>query len=378
MQRRCRSTPPTRSKSVSGSSSEPTGRTLAVTGGTGFLGSHVVATARARGHRVRMLVRDPAKAVRVRHMFGLEGDDGIEVVSAVLTDPASVGAAIGGCDAIVHVAALFSLDPRHGDEMLRVNPAMSRAIISASIDAELDAIVCVSTLGVYQPPPAPFVDASMPPSAGVGPYSRSKIAAEAIAREAQDAGHPVVTVYPGGIFGPNDPNPTLSDSVAVVRDILRWRLPTIPQGAVMPFIDVRDVAALCVSATAPGRGPRRYLAAGWPTELRDVVRMCAALTGRWLPMLPVSRGVLDATGRLADAVALRTNRQLPVSAETVAFMAVGLDHPDARYDQRPATDDFGVPSIELRTTLRDTILWLAEAGHLTQRHLGALGVEATH
>ena len=134
MQRRCRSTPPTRSKSVSGSSSEPTGRTLAVTGGTGFLGSHVVATARARGHRVRMLVRDPAKAIRVRRMFGLDHDDGIEVVSAVLTDPVSVGAAIAGCDAIVHVAALFSLDPRHGDEMLRVNPAMSRAIITASID----------------------------------------------------------------------------------------------------------------------------------------------------------------------------------------------------------------------------------------------------
>ena len=65
---------------MSGSSSEPTGRTLAVTGGTGFLGSHVVATARARGHRVRMLVRDPAKAIRVRRMFGLDHDDGIEVV----------------------------------------------------------------------------------------------------------------------------------------------------------------------------------------------------------------------------------------------------------------------------------------------------------
>ncbi len=345
---------------------------VAITGGTGFVGSHTVAQARAAGHQVRMLIRSPEKAARMLAMFELTGDEGIELVTADLDDRAAMAAGLDGCDAVVHVASLFSLDPRDGAEMNRLNPAAVDTIITEATARGLDPIIDVSTLGVYQPPPADFVTADLPPTAGCGPYTRSKIAAEHIARRAQDDGAPVVTIYPGGIFGPRDPNPGLSDSVAVVRDIMRWRLPSIPRGAFMPFVDVRDVAALCVGALEPGRGPRRYLLAGHQTELRGIVRIAMELTGRRLPLLPAPRPLLMASGRVADALAVRLDRSLPVSAETVDLMAVGLDHPHVVYDGSAALRDYGLPAYDTRTTLIDTLLWLVEAGHLAPKHIGRL------
>jgi len=345
---------------------------VAITGGTGFIGSHVVAAALAAGHEVRMLVRTPAKADRMRAMFGLTDDPGIELAVADMTDEAAMVAGLEGCDAVIHVAALFSLDPRQAEAMERVNPAAARTIVEAGRRLGLDPIVHVSTLSVFHPPPGPVISADLEPTTGVGPYSRSKIAAERIARAAQAEGAPVVTVYPGGVFGPRDPNDDLSDSVAVIRDIARWRLPSIPRDARMPFVDVRDVAAVCVGALEPGRGPRRYLIAGEPIELRDMVRLVASLTGRFMPILPAPTPVLRATGRIADAIAERTGRTMPVSKETVEFMIVGIEHPHVGYDQEAVHAEFGVPSRTLVDTTADTLRWLAEAGHLSRREIGRL------
>ncbi len=345
---------------------------VAITGGTGFIGSHTVAAARAGGYEVRMLVRDPDKVQRVRTMFGLLDDPGIEAVRADLSDPASVASAIEGCDAVIHVAALFTLDPTYAEEMHRVNPEMTRTVIDAARAAGLDPIVDVSTLGVYQPPPASFVTAEMDLAEGCGPYTRSKIAAEHVARAAQDEGAPVVTIYPGGVFGPRDPNPGLSDSVKVVRDVLLWRLPTLPAHAAMPFVDVRDVAELCVAALEPGRGPRRYLFPGDPVELRGIVTAMSELTGRRLPKFPAPRSALAAAAAVADSVGRRVRVGLPISSETIELIIVGIDHPDARYDDSPAREQFGLPARTLEETLVDTMRWLAEAGYVAPKRIGRL------
>jgi len=345
---------------------------IAITGGTGFVGSHVVAEALAAGHEVRLLARSPSKVERLRTTHHIADDAPIEVVDADLEDHASLQAGMDGCDAIVHAAALFSLDPRQADAMERINPSATSAIVVAGQELGLDPIVYVSTMGVYQPPPADHITAELDMGPGCGPYTRSKIEAERKVRAAQADGVPVVSVYPGGIFGPRDPNQDLSDSVAVVRDIMLGKMPTIPKHAAMPFVDVRDVAKVLVGALEPGHGPRRYLMAGEQIELRELVRICMSLTGRRLPLFPASKKVLQLTGRVADRIAERTGKTMPFSAETVDLMAVGIDHPNITYDQSPAERDFGMPATAMRDTIRDTLLWLVEAGHLTPAKIGHL------
>ena len=81
-----------------------------VTGGTGFIGSHSIASLKAAGHDVRLLVRSPEKLPRALAPHGLsEGD--VEVVEGDITDPDAVKRALDGADAVLHGAAVFSLNP---------------------------------------------------------------------------------------------------------------------------------------------------------------------------------------------------------------------------------------------------------------------------
>ena len=76
-----------------------------VTGGTGFVGSHVVRTVREAGHDIRLLARTPAKVAPLMARMRVDPDP-IEVVAGDITDAASVAEAVAGCDAVVHSAAV--------------------------------------------------------------------------------------------------------------------------------------------------------------------------------------------------------------------------------------------------------------------------------
>ncbi len=81
---------------------------VGVTGGTGFVGSHTVVALQDAGHRVRALVRDPAKLKRIYEPMGREI---AEVVVGDVTDPDSATRLLEGCDAVVHAAAVVALGP---------------------------------------------------------------------------------------------------------------------------------------------------------------------------------------------------------------------------------------------------------------------------
>ena len=97
--------------------------TVLVTGGTGFVGSHVAARLRASGRAVRLLVRDPAKPARVPVLRDVTG---LDVVAGDVTDRDSVERALDGCTAVVHSAAHVSLAERDAERVEAVNVGGTR------------------------------------------------------------------------------------------------------------------------------------------------------------------------------------------------------------------------------------------------------------
>jgi nucleoside-diphosphate-sugar epimerase len=91
-----------------------------VTGGSGYVGGHTVAALAGQGHQVWLLVRSRAGSRPPSIRWGLPGAD---AVAGDVTSAASVEQAMPGCDAVVHAAAVFSLDPRQGAIMQQANPA---------------------------------------------------------------------------------------------------------------------------------------------------------------------------------------------------------------------------------------------------------------
>jgi dihydroflavonol-4-reductase len=335
-----------------------------VTGGTGFVGSHTVAALLGHGHQVRLLVRDPG---RIAPAMGPLGITEVDAEVGDVTNPVTVEQAMAGCQAVVHAASVYSLDSRRAAVMAQTNPTGTDIVLGAAHRQGLDPIVYVSSVAVFWPTTTARLTAGCPLGAGVGPYTRSKLAAEQVARGYQQAGAPVVITYPAGVLGPHDPH--LSDTVRAIRDVLRGRWPVLPQGR-LPLVDVREVAALHAAVLRPGRGARRYLLASPAVPLVELAGVLGELTGRRLPQATAPDRLLRASSRLVDWVQRLLPVRLPVSAEAVAAtLSIGAD---VEVDDTATRRELAVGRRDLRQTLADTVRWLAQQGHLTARQAGAL------
>ena len=329
-----------------------------LTGASGFLGTHVLQRLLEEGHRVRAFVRAPGKLRENLAPLGVDPDDPrIEVFAGTMTDATAARAAADGCSHAIHAAATFSYRRRDAERMLAENKAGTVTILDAAIDAGCSGIVHVSSTAALLRPAA-TLDNTSPIGLTFGPYTQSKVDSERAARDRQEAGAPIATVNPGGIFGPHDPY--LGESDQVLRDILSNRLPTWPKGRTQ-WVDVRDTADVVVAAL--DRPGRRYLVPGESVALpHETLR---TVTGRRLPAVRLPVQVLLPVLKLG----YRTGWPfLPHSQEGAHFIATG-----ATVDYAATVEELGNSGRPLAESMYDTVRWLADAGHISQRAAGKCG-----
>jgi nucleoside-diphosphate-sugar epimerase len=326
-----------------------------LTGASGFLGTHILRRLLDEGHRVRAMVRTPAKLTENLVSLGVDpGDPRIEVVVGDMTDAPAVREAATGCDGAIHAAATFSYRRRDAERMLRENTGGTTTVLDAAIGAGCTGIVQVSSIVALLRPGA-TVDHASPLGLTLGPYTQSKVESERVARDRQEAGAPVTIVNPGGILGPHDPY--LGESDEAIRDIVRGRLPTWPRGG-LQWVDVRDTAEVVVAAL--DRPGRRYLVPGEHVALpHETLR---TVTGRRLPAVRLPLWTALPVLRLGYATGWSF---LPHAVEGARVIAL-----DTRADFSATIDDLGVRGRPLEESMRDTVRWLAEAGHISARAAG--------
>ena len=337
-----------------------------VTGGTGFVGSHTVAALVGAGHEVRLLVRSPDRIRPALAPHGLV--DRVDHRVGDVTDPESVGRAVPGCDAVLHAAAVYDLDSRSYRATVRTNLTGARNVLRAAVAHGCDPVVHVSsTLAVLRPGATATPDSPLSTVNGV--YIRSKADSEAVARELQEQGAPVVIVQPGAVLGPDDPQ--LSDQLRRLRDLLAGRYPIWPSGG-YHSVDVRDVARVHAAVLASGRGPRRYLVPGHFVDGRTLFETLRAVTGRRLPHVIVPAWSMRPVAWAASAA----QRVLPfhVPAEYEGVLVSGAA---TRCDDSRARQELGVQPRPLVETYRDAVRWLHRAGHVSARQAGAATADAT-
>ncbi|MDZ7784839.1 MAG: NAD-dependent epimerase/dehydratase family protein [Halioglobus sp.] len=331
-----------------------------VTGGTGFVGSHVSRQLQAGGHAVRLLVRDEDKA---RKFFISLGEPVPELVRGDVTDAASVRAAMAGCEGVVHAAAGTPLRAGSVEDMFAVNVGGVKTVVDAALALGLERIVCVSSITAIFNEDAARVTPDAPPAPSRLPYGQSKVEAELYLRERQAEGAPIAIVYPAGVIGPDDPG--FSDTCAALRHRIVNGFRIFGDGGIQ-HIDVRDLAAfICSLVTAGGAG--RFLLPGvylkW-TELADVVEDAS---GRPLKRIPASGWKLRLVGRAMDVVRKFRRIDSPISAETMRYATLWPDIPNT-----PEFEARGLGLRSPRRTFADTLDWMVAAGHLDAAHCPAV------
>ncbi|MGI8633200.1 MAG: SDR family NAD(P)-dependent oxidoreductase [Solirubrobacterales bacterium] len=313
--------------------------TVLVTGGTGFVGSHIVRALRRRGDDVRVSVRERSRTDNLRSMD-------LEYVSCDLRDPDGAARAVAGVDKIVNAAGLVSLDPADNDRLFGANVTCTRNVLEAALAADVGRVVHVSAAAALGPAPeSGTVDEDAVFNAGrlSIPYINSKHEAEIEAMRVAAQGLGVVVVSPTWAMGPGD---VYASSTYFVRNFLRGEVPVYLSGGVN-IVDVRDVARGVLLADRKGEVGERYVLGGRNFTasrlMADLSRISGVRPGIQLP------------GRAAVAAAQ--------VARTVGVDS-GLNLNEAKmasrwwtYRSAKAKRDIGFEARPHEETLEDTVSW---------------------
>ncbi|MGA7688758.1 MAG: SDR family NAD(P)-dependent oxidoreductase [Jiangellales bacterium] len=333
-----------------------------VTGASGFLGCHTVGHLLDAGQQVQVLARDPDRLDAALGPVGYRSGD-VSVVSGDMTDPASVAAAVAGCDAVVHAAAVYSLDPRQHEVMRATNALGTRLVLESAAEAGAQRIVHVSSYSTLVQPNQ-TIRPDGPLTSLTTPYILSKVESEKIARGLRDRGAPVFVVNPPGLIGPDDPY--CGDTNRIVMDVLKSRVPMWPRGSIV-WGDTRDTAATIVAMLSAQSPSSAYF--GPSTTLPDLAPLDALrrVTGRSLRTILVPASVALTAARAIDPVASRlpAGWRLPGSDEGGQLACA-----NPRVDDSTTRDGLGITGRPIDDALLDTVVWLHQTGRISARQAG--------
>ncbi|MBB5780392.1 NAD-dependent epimerase/dehydratase family protein [Nonomuraea jabiensis] len=241
-----------------------------VTGGAGYVGTHLVAALLRAGRPVRATVRSTAQEAGLRAAVrrGDADDAGLEIVAADLMADDGWAAAVAGCEEVHHVASPIPVtQPENPDELIVPAREGTLRVLRAARDAGARRVVLTSSFAAvgYTPKPgAEFTedDWTDPDTPGLAPYPRSKTIAEraAWALMERDGGDTeLVVVNPTAILGPTLTT-DLRSSTQLIKAMLDGTMSLAPRRR-FGVVDVRDVADLHLRAMAePKAAGRRFLA----------------------------------------------------------------------------------------------------------------------
>lgn len=321
-----------------------------VTGGTGFVGAHVVRALLERGDDVRCLVRPGS---RRDNLAGLP----VDLVEGDVVQPAGLADAVRGCDLLFHCAADYRLDARNPDDLYAVNVDGTRNVLRAATRAGVGRIVHTSSVGAlgrsgegpaHEETPVAY-------SEMIGHYKRSKYLAERVATAAVAAGAPVVIVNPSTPVGELDIKPTPTGRIIV--DFLRGRLPAYVDTG-LNLIDVRDVAVGHLLAADRGRVGERYILGAGNLTLHEMLLKLAALTD-----LPPPRVRLPHWVPWLAAVTGRAWSRASGNPPRVSLEGVRMSRHHMYFDAAKAVRELGLPQSPVEDALERAVEWFRSAGH---------------
>lgn len=293
--------------------------TLAITGGTGFVGARLLATVRTAGLTARGLTRTPRRARR-----------GVEWVTGALDDTPALDRLAAGADAVIHVAGVINAADQAG--FAAGNVAGTAALVDAARSAGVQRFIHVSSLAARHP--------------RLSLYGASKAAAERIVI---DSGLDWTIVRPPAVYGPGD-----RETLELFR-MARYGLVLTPPGGRLSLVHADDLARLLLVLATSGAASRAILEpddgreGGW--SHRQFAAALTAAFGRRGLALSLPRFLLRA-GALVDGLVRGPRAKL--TADRVAYFC----HPDWVVDPAYAVpSDIWQPAIDTATGLAETAAW---------------------
>jgi uncharacterized protein YbjT (DUF2867 family) len=293
---------------------------ILVTGGTGFVGGHVVHALRADGKEVRCLVRDRRRGERLQAW-------GCELVEGDVTRPESLHAAAAGCDTVVHLVAIRQGRPEH---FQRIMIDGTRSLLAAAKEAGVQRFVHMSALGTGAE------------TKDLVPYYHAKWQME---QEVKSAGIPYVVFRPSFVFGKDGGILPTFAKLARIAPVT----PIVGSGTqrIQP-IWADDVGAYFSKAVDLEAATDRTFELGGPEAVtwNEFWERLKRVRGIRRPSVPVPIGLM----KLNALVTERLPGNIPLTRVLLKMLQAG----DNDVADASAAEIFGLPLVALDEQLRRT------------------------
>lgn len=316
-----------------------------VTGATGFLGTHLVASLLKHGHEVVALARSTE---------GLP--EGAVARKGDVLDAGSVRDAAAGCVGVFHCAGKVSRRSEDAEELHNVHVKGTKIVLEACRDAGVKRAVVASTSGTVAVSDDPDYIATETDATPIGiinrwPYYRAKLFAERAALELNSDAFEVISVNPTLLLGPGD---TRGSSTEDVRLFLERKIPAVPPGG-LSYVDARDAAEAMRLAMEKGTPGERYLIGACNLTFREFFGRLERVSGvraPWIPMPRVGAEISRVSTKLLDDVVRRIGLAMPVDAQSLD-MSQFYWYLDASRAERVLGWDARDPIVTLLDTVED-------------------------
>jgi dihydroflavonol-4-reductase len=329
-----------------------------VTGGTGFLGSHVARVLAVQGADLRLLVRPTSN---LRNLEGLlSSGTKAETATGDLRDPASLEKAMSGCDTVFHVAADYRLWVQDPEQMFRSNVDGTRAILEAARKNGVRRVVytsSVATMGFTSNGHPADEDSPVALADMIGHYKRSKFMAEQVALQAGRGGMHVVTVNPTTPVGEQDVKPTPTGRIVV--DFLKRKFPAYVETG-LNLVDATVCARGHIAALEKGKSGERYILGGENLTLKQILDKLGRITGLPSPKIKLPYFFAFATGVIDEAFTGRLLKREPRA--TIDTVRMGRKKMFASSDK--AERELGWRIVPVEAALRRAVEWFQGNGYV--------------
>ena len=326
-----------------------------LTGGTGFVGGHLLDHLVSRGQDVRALARtgQAARDLEKRGAFPVRGH---------LLDETALRAGMEACGVVYHVAGVNAMCPPDPGELYRSNVSGSASVVRAAAAAGVPRVVVTSSVTALGVVPG-TVGTEDSPNRGYFPshYARSKHLGERVAfDQGERHGVEVVAVLPASVQGAG----RRTGSARLFRYALGGKRPVVVPVDVS-IVDVEDCTAAHVLAAGRGVAGERYIASGVTISPTGILAELSGIVGRPIRPIVLSSRVAGAVGYPLAVAARIWRSDLDLCPE----MLRTLLH-DHRYDGSRATRDLGLAYTPFPVTLGRIVAWFAAEGLLDSEGAG--------
>ena len=324
-----------------------------VTGGTGFVGAHMVRALLRDGARVRVLVREGSDR------SNLDGLD-VEVVYGDLREQERLSPLLKGCDELYHVAAFYSTRAEDGPTMFEINVRGTKNLLMAALESGMQRVVHTSTIGTIGRPAGgglPTEETAFNLWETCSDYVKSKYLGEMVALSMVSYGLPVIVVHPCAPVGTHDIKPTSTGQR--ILDYMRGKRPSFPPGGIN-FIAVQDVAQGHLLAAHKGRTGQHYILGNAQGNL-TLEGFCALMAQVSGVRFPAEAQGAPLT-RLKKAVGAIHESPL----HSVVREERGRQPAALICDPSKAIRELGLPQTPLEIALAEAVRWFRDHGYLSK------------